>query len=459
MASSDDPGGEGHRLNDKRNTARRASSWLTRNLAVLSGVSFLQDTSNELLYPILPIFLTTVLGAPVSVVGMIEGLGNGLAAATSPASGTIADRTSRRPLVAAGYACGAVGKLVIALSTTWPMVLVGRSVDRTGKGIRDGPRDALIADSVGRPDRGRAFGFQRAADSAGAVVGPLAGLWGYELLDHRIRPLLWLAVPPALLSTALVFAVHERARPRPDGLPASQLRDDRPAGWRATSPERPLPRPFWRVTMMLTAFGLVNFPDALLLLRLRAIGFSVVAVILAYVTYNVVYSLASYPAGTLSDHMARGRVYGVGLAFFAVGYVGLGLVHDHLLAWVILSTYGAFAACTDGVGKAWVSSLVTQKDQARAQGWFQGLAGGAMLAAGLWAGLTWHGTGVVPLLAAGSVAAIFALYLLVTNEPSVLGQGYEPPPSGSDLPQRAAISRTHRSSGVRRRLRRFRRAR
>ncbi|HVN10710.1 MAG TPA: MFS transporter [Kineosporiaceae bacterium] len=154
--------------------------WLSRNLKVLSGVSFLQDASSEMLYPILPTFLTVTLGAPAAVVGIIEGLANGLASMTTVVSGSIADRARRRPLIAIGYGMAAAGKVLIALAYTWPVVLVGRLVDRLGKGVRGAPRDALLVVDVPEGSRGRAFGFHRAADTAGAVAGPLIGLLLYE---------------------------------------------------------------------------------------------------------------------------------------------------------------------------------------------------------------------------------------------------------------------------------------
>jgi MFS family permease len=165
-------------------------AWLTRNLVVLCGVSFLQDAATELLYPILPIFLTVTLGAPAAVIGLVEGLAEGAAATTKLAAGRWADRWARRPLVGLGYGLAAVGKALIAVATAWPVVLAGRAVDRLGKGIRGAPRDALLADGVPTTGRGRVFGLHRAADTAGAVVGPLIGLAAYAALDHRIRPLL-----------------------------------------------------------------------------------------------------------------------------------------------------------------------------------------------------------------------------------------------------------------------------
>jgi len=175
---------------------------------------------------------------------------------------------------------------------------------------------------------------------------------------------------------------------------------------------RDLPRRFWRVTAVVVGFGLVNFPDALLLLRLNEIGFSVAMVILAYVTYNLVYALASFPAGLLSDRMPRSAVFGVGLMFFAIGYIGLGLTTDPVTAWVLIGVYGVFTACTDGVGKAWVSSLAGEGHQATAQGVFQGGSGFAVLVAGVWAGLLWGADGRLPLLISGVVGACFAVALL-----------------------------------------------
>ena len=202
---------------------------------------------------------------------------------------------------------------------------------------------------------------------------------------------------PAVLSVLLIGLVSEKPRtgPRTDRRPIfSGLKD--------------LPSRFWRVTAVVMGFGLVNFPDALLLLRLNEIGFGVVEVILAYVTYNLVYALGSYPAGVLADRMPRSVVFGIGMVFFAIGYIGLGLTRDQALAWLLIGVYGVFTACTDGVGKAWISSLVAHDQQSTAQGVFQGGSGLAILVAGVWAGLAWGADGRLPLLVSGTVAAFFA---------------------------------------------------
>ena len=378
-----------------------AVTWLTRNVRVLSAVSFLQDAASELLYPLLPIYLTVVLGAPPAVVGAIEGAAEGAASITKLASGPLGDRFAKRPLIAAGYGMAALGKVIVAVAGAWPGVLAGRVVDRLGKGVRGAPRDALLVEGIESGSRGKVFGFHRAMDTLGAVVGPLIGLAGYELLDHRIAPLLYIAIIPAVLSVLLIFLVREKPRSGP------------------RSPRRPmftgvreLPHRFWRVTTIVVGFGLVNFPDALLLLRLNEIGFGVVQVILAYVTYNLVYAVASFPAGVLSDRLPRSAVFGVGLVFFAIGYIGLGLTTDRMTAWLLIGVYGLFTACTDGVGKAWISSMVGSDRQATAQGVFQGASGLAILVAGVWAGLLWGADGRLPLLISGVVGACFAAALL-----------------------------------------------
>lgn len=387
--------------------------WLTRNLKIVSAVSLLQDAASELLYPLLPILLTTVLGAPAAVVGAVEGIAEGIAAATKVVAGRLSDRWRKVPLVGLGYGLAALGKVLVAAATAWPAVLLGRSVDRLGKGIRGAPRDALLVVDISPDQRGRAFGFHRAADTAGAVIGPLIALVGYELLDHQLRPLLWVAVVPAVLSAALVFVLRE---------PARDLVEPPPSAAEARA-SKPLDPDFWRVVGILGVFSLVNFPDALLLLRLHEIGFSVVEVILAYVGYNVVYTVLSYPAGVVADKLSPQHVVAVGLLVFAVVYAGLGLTTDHLAAWLLMGGYGAYTGLTDGVGKAWVSSLLPPESQGTGQGIFQGVLGAGILVAGVWAGLVWGGDGHLPLVIAGAVAGLVGAGLLVVRQPAAQSRG------------------------------------
>src|SRR5919197_1609291 len=186
---------------------------LPRNVVVLSWVSFFQDAASEMLYPVLPLFLTGVLGAPTVVVGLIEGVAEGTASGMKAVSGRLADARRRRPLVAWGYGVASVAKLLIGLATVWPVVLAARFVDRFGKGLRTSPRDAIIAAETPAERRGQAFGFHRALDTTGAIVGPPAGSGLYVLLGHRLRPLFFVAFVPAVVSVALVGLFRERPRP------------------------------------------------------------------------------------------------------------------------------------------------------------------------------------------------------------------------------------------------------
>ena len=386
--------------------------WLTRNVKALSAVSLAQDAASEMLYPVLPILLTTVLGAPAAVVGAIEGVAEGAAALLKYVSGRTSDKVGRKPAVALGYGMAALAKVIIASALVWPVVLAGRVVDRIGKGIRSAPRDALLADGVPPSQMGRVFGFHRAADTLGAVIGPLVGLGVLALADGDIRVALWVAVVPAVISVLLVALVtEERHRPRRRAASAAGLA---PAARRPRS----LPRRVRLVAGLLALIALVNFPDALLLLRLNELGFSTMAVVAVYAAFNLSNALIAFPAGMLADRWPRARVYAIGLLCFSVGYLGLGLVNAQWAVVALLLVYGGFAGITDGVAKAWISGLAPPEVRGRAQGLLQGLSGGAVLVAGLWAGLAWEsgpGSGTVPLLISGIVSAAAAVALFAAG--------------------------------------------
>jgi len=376
---------------------------LPRNVVVLSWVSFFQDAASEMLYPVLPLFITGTLGAPPSVLGLIEGVAEGTASIMKAVSGRVSDAWQRRrPLVALGYGISSLSKPLIGLAGGWPLVLAARFTDRVGKGVRTSPRDALIAADTPPELRGRAFGFHRAADTAGAVVGPLLGLALYEALDHRLRPLFFVAFVPAAVSVALIAFVREA---RPDPPSATATADPPDPG--------PLPRHYWRVVAFLGLFGLVNFSDALLILRAKDLGLGFVSIVLVYTLYNLTYAALSYPAGTISDRLPRRWVFALGLAVFAVAYVGLGVVTSSAWVWVLLPLYGAYTAFTDGVGKAWISDLLPRERLGTGLGYFQGIAGGAALLASTWAGLAWGAGGRLPLIVSGVVVGCLALALAV----------------------------------------------
>ncbi len=371
-------------------------TWRTRNLKTLSAVSFAQDAASELLYPILPIFITVTLGAPVVVVGMIEGLAEGAAAITKLISGKISDGRARRPIIFLGYLLAAIGKLLVALAFVWPIALLGRVVDRLGKGIRGAPRDALLVMDIPVEDRGKAIGFHRAADTAGAVVGPLIGLLIIHFAHGSLRTVLWIALIPAVLSVFLIKFVKETAPPK---------RVDASAGHGV------LPAELKRLVLLMGIFGLVNFPDALILLHLHQIGFSTFQVVALYALFNLSYALLAYPLGALADRIPKHRIFAGGLFAFAIAYIGLSQTDSKWISILLLLVYGGFAACNDAVGKSWVAKIAPNDRQGSAQGLFQGVSGGAILIAGIWAGLTWGEFGNLPLLISGVVAIFVAIAL------------------------------------------------
>ena len=371
-------------------------TWRTRNLKTLSAVSFAQDAASELLYPILPIFITVTLGAPVVVVGMIEGLAEGAAAITKLISGKISDGRARRPIIFLGYLLAAIGKLLVALAFVWPIALLGRVVDRLGKGIRGAPRDALLVMDIPVEDRGKAIGFHRAADTAGAVVGPLIGLLIIHFANGSLRTVLWIALIPAVLSVFLIKFVKETAPPK---------RVDASAGHGV------LPAELKRLVLLMGIFGLVNFPDALILLHLHQIGFSTFQVVALYALFNLSYALLAYPLGALADRIPKHRIFAGGLFAFAIAYIGLSQTDSKWISILLLLIYGGFAACNDAVGKSWVAKIAPNDRQGSAQGLFQGVSGGAILIAGIWAGLSWGEFGNLPLLISGVVAIFVAIAL------------------------------------------------
>ena len=397
-------------------------AWLTGNLVVLTAVSLLQDAASELLFPLLPLLLTGVLAAPPVVLAVVEGLADATAGITRYVAGRWSDRRGRKPFIGAGYGLAAVGKILVAAAFVWPMVLLGRVVDRFGKGLRSAPRDALIAESVPPQALGRAFGFHRAGDSLGAVIGPLLGLWALAALDGDVRAALWWAVVPATASCLLIVLVRE---PRRAKLMPPMPRGSQRVGASGGLARSPLPARFWRVTVVLVLISLINFSDVLLLLRLMDLGFGTTEVIWAYALFNLVYAVGAYPAGALTDRWPRPYVYACGLVAFCIGYLGLGLIDGGPWAIVLIAVYGLFPAFTDGVGKAWISALVPDEHRGRAQGVFQALTSAAVLVAGLWAGLLWTagpGSGVVPLLASGcagliAAAAMIGLRLFMGRNP------------------------------------------
>lgn len=390
-------------------------SWLNRNVWTLSWVSFLQDAASELLYPIMPVLLTSVLHAPAAVVGMIEGLAEGVAATMKLASSWVNRYLPRKVAVFVGYGLAGVGKVIIAAAGTWPIVLVGRLTDRVGKGMRSAPRDALLLLGTDRAHRGKVVGFHRTADTLGAVLGPILALGLLAAFNNDIRPVLWFAAIPATFATLLVLAVKDNeprtGRRKPTAASATDATTAQPV-----QTHEPLSTRLKVVLGVISGFAFMNFPDALLLLHVSQIGFSLSAVVGAYLLYNISYAALNFPFGWLSDKLRPSGIYALGLVCFAAAYGGMSLTKDHSITLFLIVVYGGFAAANDTVGKSWVSKLAPESRQLWAQSLLQGFSGFGVLAAGLWAGALWTmgaGTGSLPLLISGVAALAVAAVLVL----------------------------------------------
>jgi MFS family permease len=376
-----------------------------RPVFILGIVSFLTDVSSEMVYPLVPLFLTSVLGAPVAAVGVIEGLAEGAASLFKAVGGWVSDRVGRRrPLVFAGYALSAVAKPLLAAAYVWPVALLVRFGDRTGKGIRTAPRDAMVADVTPAGLRGRAFGFHRAADTLGAVVGPMVALGLLAAFSDNFRLIFIVAFVPAVAGVALVNLVKERA---PAPAPAASPR----VGWREMGSG------FYVFLGISLVFALGNSSDAFLLLRAKDMGLSNSEVVLSYVVFNVVYAALAMPAGIASDRWGRRNVMGGGFAVFGAVYLGFALAGRGAVIWPLFAVYGLYMALTEGVGRAFVADFVPSERRATALGLYQGAMGAMILVSSVIAGVLWDVMGPEAPFFLGGATAVAALALLLTVLP------------------------------------------
>ena len=376
--------------------------WLTRNLILLTMVSLAQDAASELLYPLLPILLTGVIGAAPLALGLIEGCAEAAAGFTKLISGKSSDRLGRKPFVISGYTLAGVGKAFVVVATSWPLVFLGRVTDRIGKGMRSAPRDALIADSVDKAHLGKAFGFHRTGDNIGAVIGPGIALIGLAMLDGDVRAVAMWALIPAIISGLLTLFIRENfVKPKKVEV---KVKVQPP----------PLPAPLKKSITILVLIQLTNIPDALLLLRLYDIGFSTQGVVLSYMLFSAVTVLAAYPGGAIADKYSPRIVYSVGLVAFAAAYATLGLTQNHTVALIALALYGLFPALTDGVGKAWIAGLSEANHRGRAQGVYQASMNFAILGAGIWGGALWSKGDIQWPLVVAAIGALTGAIVLAT---------------------------------------------
>ncbi len=374
-----------------------------RNVLVLGLVSLLTDVGSEMLYAVVPLYLTTVLGAPMTIVGIIEGVAESTASLLKLGSGWASDRLRRRlPFVIAGYALSALSRPLLALTGSWSGVLGARIVDRTGKGLRGPARDALIAASTPPRHHGVAFGFHRALDTVGAVLGPLVAFVGLAWIGLSFRQIFWLATVPAMAAVLCLVGLRVR-----DHVPERSA-TDAPSG-----PVAPLSPALRRYLLVTAVFALGNSSNVFLLLRARDLGWGDSEVIGLYVLYNAVYALAATPAGRLSDRLGHQRVLALGMLIFSLAYAGLALAGSRPVAAALLLGYGLYSAALGSAGRAFVADLSDEATRGRAMGAYQAVTGAVLLVASPIAGLLWSHVGPAAPFWFGAATAAISAPLLV----------------------------------------------
>jgi MFS family permease len=367
----------------------------------LGWVSFFTDVASEMVYPVIPLFLTAALGAPVAVLGAIEGVAEAIVSVMKGVSGWHSDLTRRRvPYVRWGYGLAALSKPLLGLAFAWPLAFFARCLDRFGKGLRTTARDALIADAVDATQGGRAYGFHRMMDTSGAIVGVLAATGLLALRPGAYRTIFLIAAVPGLAAVWLTFKLRDAPAARSAGASVRTACAARP--WSG------LPRSFWLTLTLLTVFAFANSSDTLLILRAKNLGLSDVQSILAYTLFNLVYAASAYPLGVLSDRLGRWPMVLSGWTVYALVYFGFAFAGKEAVWW-LFAVYGLFMGLTDGVGRALIRDTIPEEKKGTALGVFHMVTGSACLAGSVAAGLLWDRIGPEAPFALGGAAALLGV--------------------------------------------------
>ncbi len=391
---------------------------LPRNVWAVSLTSFLMDISSEMVINVLPLFLANVLGVKTNIIGLIEGVAEATASILKLFSGWFSDRLrARKWLAVAGYAISALAKPFFYVAHSWGTVAAARWGDRVGKGVRTAPRDALVADSVSENQRGLAFGFHRAADTAGAMLGlaiALLVVWlaqshSANLKEATFRTLVLVSLLPAVLAVlSLAFGAQEVSVTKQRAAPKFAF--------------QALGKPFMVFVLIVGIFTLGNSADAFLVLRAQERGLGILGVLGMLITFNLIYTLISTPAGFLSDRVGRRKLIISGWVAYAVIYLGFGLAHTGWQIWLLYALYGVYYGMAYGTANALVADLVPAEVRGTAYGTYNAIIGILAFPASAIAGVLWQGIGgwqgfgpSAPFIFGGVLALLAALLLAVTG--------------------------------------------
>jgi len=380
---------------------------ITRTVLLLSMVSLFTDVSSEMLYPVIPIYLQSIHFS-VLFIGMLEGIAEATAGLTKGYFGKLSDNLGRRmPFVRLGYSLSALSKPMMAFFTFPLWIFTSRSLDRLGKGIRTGARDAMLSSEATPETKGRVFGFHRGMDTLGAVIGPASALLFLFFYPAQYKTLFYIAFIPGVISIGFTFLVKEKRSEPKAGIIKTRFFDF-VKYWKASPPA------YRKLVAGLLLFALINSSDMFLILRIKAVGFSDSAAIGVYIFYNLVYALCSYPLGGLGDRIGFKKVFVTGLLLFAGVYIGMAFNSNIYLLFALFFLYGVYAAATDGISKAWISNITDKKDTGTAIGAYTGFQSICSLAASTLAGLVWFQFGsLILFLSTGIITFIIAVYMLL----------------------------------------------
>jgi MFS family permease len=375
---------------------------IPRQVVILGLVSLFTDLASEMLYPITPIFLNAVLGSSMAVVGIIEGIAEVIAGILKGYAGRVSDKIGKRSIfIVIGYGISAIAKPLPGLFPTVPAVVISRSGDRVGKGIRTAPRDALLG-SYSEDNSGAIFGFHRGMDTLGAVLGPLATILLLYLFPDNFQLIFLTAFVPSLLAVCFTFFVKDNKIS-----PTKRARGSYLDFWQSA------PKQYKKLLILITVFSFANSSDVFLILKSNFVSDSYILAILGYVFYNLIYAIFSYPLGKSSDRLGKNIVYGGGLLTFSLVYFGFAFITETFFIWILFALYGIYSASTEGVSKAWVSDLVPDEERGTAIGLLTMLSSFALMLGSVTAGILWDKFGSsIPFLTAAVISLIIGLIIL-----------------------------------------------
>ncbi|PIU36718.1 MFS transporter [Candidatus Roizmanbacteria bacterium CG_4_8_14_3_um_filter_34_9] len=377
---------------------------IPRNVFILGLVSFFNDFASEMIYPIIPLFLTSVLHTSIPVIGLIEGIAEALASISKYVFGAISDYFQKRKVfVVWGYSLGAISKLLIGLAYTWPLVLFARIIDRLGKGLRTASRDSILLENTTPQDKGYIFGFHRAFDSLGAVVGPLVALLTIYFLKNNIRLTFFIAFIPGVIAiTLLILFLKEKKKSI-----ATRNQKFVKIDWKNLDPHLKI---FLIVSFL---FSLGNSSDTFLLLNAKNLGMTTTIVVLMYVLYNISQTVFSTPAGLLADKLGAKKVFMGGLFVFSLVYFFFGFVQSSLWLWFLFPLYGIYIAATDGVSKSYIAEFITAKESGTYFGAYYTLTAVGAFFASFIGGILWSKLSPSATFYFGSILSFSAFMIFI----------------------------------------------